>query len=66
MEETTHEKLINDQIPRAEKEATEKAEKLPEYEVRKGVDGKKMNWHFWTEYYHQAMNRMAKQRRLRW
>ena len=64
---TTHEGLINALIPRAEQEATTKAANMPEqYETRTGAEGKPMNWHFWTEYYHQAMNRMAKQRRLRW
>lgn len=61
-----YERDINELIPAAEKEATQKVSLLgKESEVRPGVDGLPYKWSFWTEIYHAAMNRMAFEAGLR-
>lgn len=53
-------------IPGASREATVRVRELPSrYETRIGVDGEPVQHDFWTEYFHEAMNRRAKEHELR-
>ena len=57
---------INALISFAEKEATNKVTALgKKNETRIGKGGQKFKWDFWSEYFHDAMNRMAVEQGLR-
>ena len=50
----------------AEKAAQERVKKLgKETEERIGKDGKPFNWDFFTEFFHEEMDRMCKEMGLR-
>ncbi len=66
MEDSLHVNEIDSLIPLAEKEATEKVEKLnAKSEIRFGKDGGERKHCFWTEFFHAAMNRYANEAGLR-
>ena len=50
----------------AEKAAQERVKKLgKETEERIGKDGKPFNWDFFTEFFHEEMDRMCREKELR-
>jgi hypothetical protein len=61
-----YQKSINALIPLAEKEANKRVSELGrKTEERIGVGNQIFNWDFFTEYFHEAMNRMAKEAGIR-
>jgi hypothetical protein len=57
---------INALIPKADAEARRKVLRTGRVnEKRVGVDGISCSWDFFTEYFHEAMNRMTAQEGLR-
>ena len=61
-----HEDAINSLIPIAEIEADRKIKRLKSpFRSMKGKDESVFNYSYWTQYFHQAMNRMTKEEGLR-
>ena len=61
-----YEKSVNALIPEAVKKADAKVKKWGEAtESRMGVDGAKCTWSFWTQFFHEEMNRLAHKAGLR-
>lgn len=57
---------INSLIPRAEKMARKKVDRTGKgYESRIGVDGREYRHCFWSQYFHEAMNKLTKQHGVR-
>lgn len=60
MDSKPYEGKINSLIPKAVKEANRKIKDLEEPTViRRGKDDSQYVHHFWSEFFHQAMNRLA-------
>jgi len=57
---------IDDLIPEANKIALAQEKKHGKtYKTAMGVDGRPMKWHYYTQYFHEAMNKMAFERGIR-
>ncbi len=62
----TYSEQIDALIPEAEKIANQKVREIGKaWNWRKGVDGKKFRWDYWTAEFHKAMNELAAGRGLR-
>ena len=62
----SHEREVDSLIPKAIKAADRKLKKLPnKHEKRTGSDGTPYKHCFWTEFYHEAMNRLTRKAGLR-
>jgi hypothetical protein len=63
---TRYQKDINALISFAEREAIAKVKRLgKKNELRPGKDGNDFRWDFQSEYFHDAINRMAREQGLR-
>ena len=60
-----YEKSINALIQAAAAQADRMIAAGRKTETRRGVNGEKFTWCFWSEFYHLAMNQMARDAGLR-
>lgn len=60
-----YEKGINALIPAAVAQADRMVAAGKKTETRRGVNGEKFTWCFWSEFYHLTMNQMARDAGLR-
>ena len=56
---------VDELIPLAEKAANDRIKGRKKMAVVAGVDGMPYKWDYWTQYFHEEMNRLADERRLR-
>lgn len=67
MYDPNYELRINSLIPLAEKEAKEKVEKLGvKTKSVAGKNGEIFEYDYWTEFFHEAMNRLSIEAKLRY